>query len=432
VSDTLDTYLADTYDQLVDSPVLYSWPDTATYMVNGVKVLVHCAHSGSDTVAPAYAKELARLTKTIGKFLPTMPVNHYAFLFYLWRGDRSKVSNPNAMGALEHGNSSFYFLGFQRRPLGLGEVAVHEFFHILVPLNLHSEEIDNFDFRRPKMSQHLWLYEGTTEYFSTLAPLHDSTITEERFRKDIEGKLRGVQQLQPDFSWTEFSKNVLTKEGQELYPIVYTYGAVNAMLVDIVMRAASGGEQGLLKVIYRLMQDYGPSRPFKDDSLFALIGSVTSPDVRTYLEEHVGGTKRPDFEKLFGLIGWTYVPEKTTRVPGYGIRASFVMRDTSASMMLNVADAANPLKVKDGDEVIKVNGMTLEELFSSANGRTAMKTLRDPKLDDELTLVVRRDGQEISLTGKAVMVNRVERHFLTIDPDPTEEQKKLKQALFYR
>ncbi|MBC8125185.1 MAG: hypothetical protein H7X70_05580, partial [Candidatus Kapabacteria bacterium] len=80
ISDTLDTYLADTYDQLVDSPVLYSLPDTASFMIQGVRILVQCAHAGTDTVAPAYAKELARLTKTIGKFLPSMPVNRYAFL----------------------------------------------------------------------------------------------------------------------------------------------------------------------------------------------------------------------------------------------------------------------------------------------------------------------------------------------------------------
>ena len=28
----------------------------------------------------------------------------------------------------------------------------------------HSEEIGNFDFQKPKMSRHLWLYEGLTEY----------------------------------------------------------------------------------------------------------------------------------------------------------------------------------------------------------------------------------------------------------------------------
>ena len=40
----------------------------------------------------------------------------------------------------------------------------HEFFHVITPLSIHSEEIGNFDFNNPKMSEHLWLYEGVTEY----------------------------------------------------------------------------------------------------------------------------------------------------------------------------------------------------------------------------------------------------------------------------
>ena len=200
ISATLDVYQAKSYDELVDSPVLYSLPDTATYSIEGVDVLVHCAHAGTDTVAQAYAKELSKLTTTIAKFLPTMPVQRYAFLFYLWKSDRSKVTNPFAMGALEHNQSSFYFLGFQKRPLGLRDIAIHEFFHILVPLNLHSEEIDAFDFRTPKMSQHLWLYEGTTEYFATLAPLHDSTVKEESFKREIQQKLRDDEDLPQQLS----------------------------------------------------------------------------------------------------------------------------------------------------------------------------------------------------------------------------------------
>ncbi|MBK6507405.1 MAG: hypothetical protein IPG02_17575 [Ignavibacteria bacterium] len=33
-------------------------------------------------------------------------------------------------------------------------------------MNLHAEEIGNFDYNNPVMSKHLWLYEGTTEYFA--------------------------------------------------------------------------------------------------------------------------------------------------------------------------------------------------------------------------------------------------------------------------
>lgn len=431
VSPSLDVYAARSYDELVDSPVLYSLPDTATYSIEGVDVLVHCAHSGSDTVAPAYAKELAKFTTTIAKFLPSMPVNRYAFLFYLWRGDKSKVSKPFAMGALEHNQSSFYFLGFQKRPLGLREIAVHEFFHILVPLNLHSVEIDAFDFRTPKMSQHLWLYEGTTEYFATLAPLHDSTIKEESFKREIQQKLRDDEDLPKEFSLTTFSKNVLSDEYHEYYGKVYTYGAVNAFLLDIAIRDASGGKQGLLDVVLTLMKQFGPNKPFNDDELFDHIEKITNPTVRRYLDTYIKGTSRIPAAEMFAKIGWNYTAEKTKQEPGFGFKGDFSMAGGKPSLILQSTSSENPMKVEDGDVVVSIEGMTLDEAFQSAEGRQKLAKFRSPKLGDEMTMTVSRNGSLVELKGAARTLDVKEYHFIEINPSPTPEQKALRNAVFY-
>ena len=430
INDTVDIYDATTYDNLVDSPTLYSLPDTARFNVAGVDVVVHCAHSGTDSVARAYADELSKHTATIARFLPQMPVDRYAFLFYLWRGDRSKVARPFEMGALEHNNSSFYFLGFQKKPLGLSDISIHEFLHILVPLNLHSHEIHEFNFRRPVMSKHLWLYEGTTEYFSTLAPLHDRTIKEDRFRNEIQGKLRGSD-LPDTFSLTEFSKNVLTEDNQELYPQIYTYGAVNAFYLDIIIRSASGGKQGLLDVVLTLMKEFGPNRPFDDDSLFDHIERVTGPEVRRYLDTYVQGRNPIPSADVLPLIGWKYTAEKRSKVLGYGIDADFTMTGGTPGMRLSPMGEENPLKVKAGDVVVSINDVPLTELFGSSEGRSAMRKLRTPSKGDVLKLVVRRDGVDIELSGEATMVDKIDRHFIDVDPAATPEQIALRNAVFY-
>ena len=431
ISQSLDVYSAKSYDELVDSPTLYSLPDTSTYNVEGINVLVHCAHSGTDTVAPAYAKELSKLTTTIAKFLPEMPVDRYAFLFYLWRGDRSKVANPFAMGALEHNSSSFYFLGFQKRPLGLRDIAIHEFFHILVPLNLHSEEIDAFDFRTPKMSQHLWLYEGTTEYFATLAPLHDSTVKEESFKREIQQKLRDDEDLPQEFSLTTFSKNVLTDEYHRYYDKVYTYAAVNAFFLDIAIRDASGGKQGLLDVVLTLMKQFGPNKPFNDDELFDHIEKITNAKVRNYLDTYVKGTARIPAAEMFAKIGWDYIPEKSKQEAGFGIKGDFSMNDGKPALVLRTTSSANPMKVVDGDVVISIEGQPIDDVFNSPEGRQKLGKFRNPKVGDQMKLVVRRSGSEIELSGNATMVDKKEFHFIEINPTPTPEQKALRDAVFY-
>jgi predicted metalloprotease with PDZ domain len=430
LNDSVDTYSARSYDELVDSPTIFSLPDTATFRVAGVDVLVQCAHSGSDNVARVYADELAKHCATIARFLPSMPVSRYAFLFYLWRGDRTKVARPFEMGALEHNTSSFYFLGFQRKPIGLSEISIHEFLHILVPLNLHSHEIHEFNFRRPVMSQHLWLYEGTTEYFATLAPLHDKTLKEDRFRSEMQGKLRSSS-LPATFSLTEFSRDVLSEANQELYPQIYTYGAVNAFYLDIVMRSASGGKQGLLDVVLSLMKEFGPNRPFHDDSLFDHIERVTGPKVRAYLDTYVKGRNQIPSAEILPLIGWKYIPEKRSKILGYAIDADFTMVDGKPTMRLSPEGEINPLKLQNGDLLVSVNDVPMAELFESPEGRTMMRKLRSPADGDTLKLVVRRSGVDVELSGQATQVDKIDKHFFENDPAATPEQIALRNAVFY-
>ncbi len=69
------------------------------------------------------------------------------------------------------------------------DVVSHEFFHIVTPLNVHSKEIQYFDYNDPKMSEHLWMYEGTTEYFANLFQIQQGLIDEADFYKRIVDKI---------------------------------------------------------------------------------------------------------------------------------------------------------------------------------------------------------------------------------------------------
>jgi predicted metalloprotease with PDZ domain len=62
------------------------------------------------------------------------------------------------------------------------DVVSHEFFHIVTPLTIHSKEIQDFDYNDPKMSEHLWMYEGVTEYFANLFQINQGLIDEETMR----------------------------------------------------------------------------------------------------------------------------------------------------------------------------------------------------------------------------------------------------------
>jgi len=427
LNDSTDEYGVASYDELVDSPVLYSRPDTATFTVAGVKVLVALAHRGSEQFAPRYAVALAKVTQSIGKFLPTMPVDRYAFLFYLWNGDTNAVSKKTAyFGALEHSYSSFYF--WQKTPMtqGVDETAAHEFLHILVPLTLHSEEIEKFDFRNPRMSKHLWLYEGVTEYFAHLAQLHDSTITEQVFMNIMKVKSRSLNILPHDFSLTSFSKNVLTPENQHLYPLIYEYGALNGFLMDILLRSESKGKQGIRDLIYTLSAKYGRSRAFDDDSLFAEIGRVTSPAVADYCRKYIDGTARIPVKDMLARIGWTFDSVRTVQALTFDIHGDFVQEESVSKFVLHPGQN-NPLGIKDGDALVKVDGKTFMEV-----DRPTWERLVRPATNDYMTITVSRGGEEVTLTGVPVMGERKDRNVFEVDANATDAQKALRNSVFYQ
>ena len=173
---------------------MYSKPDTAIIKVGNTEVLIG-SYSPTQKIT---AKEIANSVKEVlmaqKEYLGgTLPVNKYAFIFYFT--DQPVYS----YGALEHSGSSFYFMPertIDEMNQQLRDFAAHEFFHIVTPLTIHSEEIHNFDFNDPKMSKHLWLYEGVTEYFAGNVQVKYDLIDQDQYFDMIREKILTAEGFQ--------------------------------------------------------------------------------------------------------------------------------------------------------------------------------------------------------------------------------------------
>ena len=151
------------YHHLIDCPIMISKPDTSTFMVANTKVFIESYHANGEIgFADVIKKEIQPSMEAVTSFIDSLPVDEYHFILYLRDGKefmkvmRSKEvglfkkiktawSNKSLMGsgALEHGNSSFYVLsdfGDTSFTSMIKRVALHEFMHIITPLNLHSEQ----------------------------------------------------------------------------------------------------------------------------------------------------------------------------------------------------------------------------------------------------------------------------------------------------
>jgi predicted metalloprotease with PDZ domain len=388
---------------MVDHPIMYSNPDIATTRIGDMEVLlsVYSPRKKSITAA-AFMPDLEKMMRAQKAYLGKINnTPKYAVMVYI---TTNGLDDAKGIGALEHNTSTSSVFMESMKSKDLIHVISHEFFHTLTPLNVHSREIQDFDFNSPKMSRHLWMYEGFTEYFANHFQVHQGLITEEQFLETMSGKEKiSKQAYQDNLSFTDMSSRVLEPDMKAQYPNVYEKGALMAMCLDILLRESSGGKTGLLHLMGELSKKYGPEKPFNDPDLIPEITSMTNPQVGAFLQEHVVKGTPIDYEQYLKRVGVTraavkeptpiifvlgntpYIAVDTTQK-----RAAFLIKDNNNNFM-------NALGVKDGDELLEINETPIDA-SSPMNVLIAGYGLEE---NQDITLKIRRDGQIRELKGKA-------------------------------
>jgi len=306
-----DIVRAKDYRQLVDSPVMYCVPDTTWIKIGHTEVLVSFYNKKERHYSQKIAQELENILKNQQAYLGgSLPVDKYAFLIYY------ESSNEKGFlgDGLEHSQSTvcLYRSGNMNfLPMALQRVASHEFFHIITPLNIHSEEIQHYDFLNPVMSKHLWLYEGMTEYATIHMPVKQKMIGLGDFEKSLEEKIKGMKGFDNHLSFTEISKNAMQRQDQ--YMNFYQKGPLLGMCLDIRLRELSGGKMGTQDLMLHLMKKYGAGKYFKDDDLFDEITKVTFPEIRSFFRDYIEGTQPVPLKEYLSKVGFTY-DENTGKV----------------------------------------------------------------------------------------------------------------------
>ena len=301
-----DVFLMRDYRSLIDAPLMYSKPDTTSLQVANAKIRV-AVHSKTDKkYAKGVAKHLRSLLEAQKDYLGgVLPVDNYTFIINhgIWK------SNNVVADALEHSYSSLYLFSAaddDLEPIAsiVKTIASHEFFHIVTPLNIHSEEIENYDFNDPKMSQHLWLYEGMTEYATMHMPVKQKIQDISAFFEVLKRKVTHSRKFNNALSFTQMSKNIL-KHGNQYYN-VYLKGALIGMCLDIRLRELSGGKYGTQNLMRDLAKKYGKHTPFKDDELIAEITKMTYPEIRQFFADYVINAKALPIKKYLLKTGIQY------------------------------------------------------------------------------------------------------------------------------
>jgi predicted metalloprotease with PDZ domain len=410
---------------------MYAAPDTTHIKTEGINVLLHVYSPGkvytAQTIRPGIEKMITAQKNFLGEIDNT---SNYAILLYL--ADTQNI-DARGYGALEHHTSTVVVLP-ETMPLealnkSMTDVVSHEFFHILTPLNVHSNEVHYFDYNEPKMSQHLWMYEGVTEYFAHLFQVNQGLIDNAEFYSRMATKIENSQNFDDTVPFTEMSKKILEEPYKDDFYNVYLKGALIGMALDIQLRELSNGEEGILDLMKELSQRYGKDKPFKDDELIPVIVEMTYPEIGEFFSSYVsGGTPLP-YEQFLEKVGIEKVESSVNT--SYFIKGQVPYIDgdpESGDLFFRKNIALNSflteLGVENGDVIQSVNGTE----YHIENVYDLVMQSQGWQEGEDITMVIERDGEEVELSGKIIQPTDSVTELREMDLPENDERVQLRKA----
>ena len=409
---TQDVFLAGRYFNIIDDPILYTNDDSISFSLEDIEVNLAVYSPTGAHKAADFKETIETMMQAQKRFLGDANATKSYDILLLLMSMEELQQFGGVQGALEHHTSTtvVFYEGIDTESLKeyLVDVVSHEFFHTLTPLNVHSEQIHYFNYNECIMSQHLWMYEGTTEYFANLFQVQQELIDENDFYGRMSDKISSAKRYDDTMPFTVMSTNIVEEPYQSNYQNVYYKGALINMCLDIIIREQSGGARGFLDVMQALAKKYGVDTPFTDDKLFDEIVAMTYPEVGDFIKTYIQGETPIPYTEFLEKAGVT-ISETDQELPSIIMVApqqpfiapqpneagtrDLVVKGLNNRLSEIGFQEGDLLRVFNGEEIpalTQENMGALNNLFGTSFGWTA---------DQEVTFEVERAGTPVTLSG---------------------------------
>jgi predicted metalloprotease with PDZ domain len=406
-------YYAPSYDFVVDSPILLGNLTKASSKIESTTVDLFTYSKTGLIKSENILIALEDILSASNQFLQGLPVERYVFLFHF--------ENFSA-GAWEHNYSSIYVMKEdtlkEQYITELRSTAAHEFFHIVTPLLIHSELVENFDYEKPVMSKHLWFYEGITEWASDILQLRDYIINLNDYLRHVRQKLSINDNFDQTMSLTTLG--IKSTERQDQYFNIYNKGAVVGTLLDIRLLELSKGKRGLRELILELAKKYGANKSFSEEKFFDEFVKMTYPEIGDFIKRYIDGTEKLPVKDYFEKIGIEYTENAGIDSSRIGLGFGIGFKD-GKFIVANVESSQSD-KLSSGDLFYKFQGQEI----TLQNAQQLMAPISKLKVGDSFKISILRDNQEREVNIQ--IQPRQIKHVFKVMENPSREQIALREA----
>jgi predicted metalloprotease with PDZ domain len=274
--ETSHRYRAESYHELVDSPIVAGNIEVFPFQASGVThALVNVNDMGFWDGSRA-VRDLAKLVEAQHKMWGLVPYDRYLFI---------NVIKASGGGGLEHNNcclleSSQFACTNEGSYRGFLSLCSHEFFHAWNVRRLRPSELANYNYEQENYTPSLWVAEGITTYYQDLMLARAGFTDESAMMGDLSGLVASVQmtpgrlkQSLRDSSHDAWIKYYRPEENSRYNEIsYYSKGAIVAWLLDAEIRMSTDGQKAWMMSCERFTKNT-PTVPDTRPKIFAMFAA---------------------------------------------------------------------------------------------------------------------------------------------------------------
>jgi predicted metalloprotease with PDZ domain len=424
-------FVADDYDELVDSPfeVGPHTPFTFTAAQVPHEVVIWGDPQLDEKKLLA---DLQKIVEVEAAMFGGLPLKRY--VFFLYASDKGR-------GGLEHRASTA--LLYPRSGFGTPKgwedfltLAAHEYFHLWNVKRITPKRFVPFDYAQECYTQLLWAFEGGTSYYDNLVVRRAGLMSASRYLTRLGESLTSLhgtpgRKAMPlaDASYLSWVKHYRPDENSPNSAIsYYLKGELVCLLLDLTLRRLTRDQKSLDDVMRLLWSRYGDGSGVPEDGVETAAAEVAGQSLKGFFDRALRSTEELDYSPLahVGLEARFRVRESATDKGGSPPRVKaqedrpkgylgIIPKGGSGIASVLDGSAAMEAGLYADDEVVALDGNKVDAagLISRCEEKRPGERVKVTVFRrDRLTEVTVQLGQK---PADAVYLARIER--------PTEEQK---------
>lgn len=288
-------YKASGYDEMIDHPIQMGHFEVRKFTQAGIPFQVVFV-SKDQQYRPDLDQETERLKQVS---LPALKLfggasfKRYIFFIHL------AVGNFN--GGLEHRACNVQAVA-NSRPLGIDDLAAHEYFHAWNVKQIRPKILGPFDYSKPQRTGNLWFSEGVTDYYAKITTYRSGLQDQAWLFKDLGGQVAELQrsQVRHQFTVADASRQAWEHGGFGLDDLsYYTKGLLIGWILDAVIRDATDGEKSLDDVMKLMYKRYSlPQAGFEENGILEVLNEVAGIDMADTYAQMVNSTADLPYDLL--------------------------------------------------------------------------------------------------------------------------------------